>query len=603
MSGMSLVAEICFALRAYGGLDRLVASGAFPDLDGETADAIVEEGYRFAEAELLPLNQDGEGKDVRLADGTVTMPPGWREAYRRWAEAGWNALGGPPEWGGQGLPVVIQMALQEIWNAANPSFAVGPMLSIGAVHALLSHADDELKSRYLPKLVSGEWMVTMDLSEPQAGSELAAIKTRAAHADDGSYRIFGQKTFITFGDHDLTDNIVHLVLARASDSASANGGISMFLVPKVLDDGSRNDLATAGIEHKLGLHASPTCTLVYGEGGQGATGWLVGREGRGLICMFTMMNMERLTVGIQSVGVAARATQLALAYAATRRQGHAPGSAHDEMSVIGEHPDIQRQLMEMLALTAASRAICYACAEAYDMSRAAPAAERRPWADRAGLLTPIAKAFPSDAVIAVTSAGIQVHGGAGYVEETGAAQLFRDARVFSIYEGTNGIQAIDLATHKLKLGGGAAVAAVINEVAEAAVAVAEAQRPEFGQLAGRLAEAGKHLATATAYLAKALAAGTMQPVLAGATPYLKLFALAFGGALLAKGALGANDDNRNRAVALARFHGESLLGEAAIPGGGGNRGRRGPATGRRPIRYRPASTVKARARGRPGVNR
>ena len=321
-------------------------------------------------------------------------------------------------------------------------------------------------------------------------------------------------------------------------------------------------MATAN-EHKLGLHASPTCTIVYGDAGRGATGWLVGKENRGLICMFTMMNHARLSVGAQGVGVAQQALQLALAFAAERRQGHALGAPRDQMSPIGEHPDIQRHLMRMTALTAASRAICYACAEAIDMSLAAPEDERRGWADRASLLTPLAKAFATDAVNAVASAGIQVHGGAGYIEETGAAQIFRDARIFAIYEGTNGIQAIDLATRKVKLSGGAPVAAAINQIAEIAAAVAEVNLPEFGQTGARLAEAGKHLASATAYLAKALAAGNLQPALAGATPYLRLFGLALGGALLAKGALGADETNRDRAIALARFHGESLLGEAA----------------------------------------
>ena len=563
MSRTTPLAEITFALRAYGGLDRLIATGAFPDLDSETAAAIVEEAERFAEDQLAPLNQPGDRAGVTLADGIVTTPPGWKETYKRWREAGWNGLGSPPEWGGQGLPMVLQMALQEIWNSANAAFAVGPMLNGGAVQALIAHATEDLRQRYLPKVVSGEWMVTMDLTEPQAGSELGAIATKAVRAGDGSYRLFGQKTFITYGDHDFTDNIVHLVLARLADAAHGTTGISMFLVPKLLDDGTPNDLVAAANEHKLGLHASPTCTMVYGEAGRGATGWLVGKENRGLVCMFTMMNHARLAVGAQGVGVASRALRLALAFATERRQGHALGAPRGEMSPIAAHPDIQRELSTMSALTAISRALVYACAEAIDMSIAGAETERHAWADRANLLTPLAKAFATDAANAVTSAGIQVHGGAGYVEETGAAQLFRDARVFAIYEGTNGIQAIDLATRKVKLAGGAPVAAVINEISAIAAAVAAANRPEFGQTAARLAEAGKHLAAATAYLAKALAAGNLQPAQAGATPYLRLFALAFGGALLAKGALGADEANRDRATALARFHAESLLGEAA----------------------------------------
>ncbi len=565
MSSSTPVAEILFALKAFGGLDGLIASGAFPDLDGETAEAIIEEGLRFADSELLPLNRAGDKIGVTLVDGVVATPPGWKEAYHRWYEAGWNGISNPTAWGGQGLPIALQMALQEIWNSANAAFAVGPMLNSGAVHALMAYASDSLQERYLPKLSTGEWMVTMDMTEPQAGSDLGAITTRAMRAEDGSYRLFGQKSFITYGDHDLTDNIIHLVLARVADGQSLSAGLSMFLVPKILPDGTRNDLVAAGIEHKLGLHASPTCTLAFGEGGSGASGWLVGKENRGLFCMFTMMNHARLAVGVQGVGVAARALAQARDYAASRRQGHALGAPRGEMSPIAAHPDIQRELMQMTALTALARAIGYACAEALDMSTAAPEGERGAWADRASLLTPVVKTFATNAAMRVTSGAIQVHGGAGYIEETGVAQLFRDSRVFPIYEGTNGIQAIDLATRRLKLGGGAPVAAIIKEISETAVAVAGANRPEFGQAAARLGEAGKHFASATAYLAKAVAGGNdgLQPVLAGATPYARLFGLAFGGALLAKGALGADDDNRDRAIALVRFVAESLLGETA----------------------------------------
>ena len=597
MNGTTPVAEIFLALKTFGGLDRLIASGAFADLDGETAEAILVEADRFAEAELLPLNQAGDRAGVRLADGGSTMPPGWKETYRRWREAGWNGIASPAEWGGQGLPIALQMALQEMWNSANPAFAVGPMLNSGAVHALIAYATDELQQRNLPKLVSGEWMVTMDMTKSQAGSDVGAIATRATRADDGTYRLFGHKTFITYGDHDLTENIVHLVLARLSDAPAGTAGISMFLVPKVLPDGSRNDLVAAGVEHKLGLHASPTCTLAFGDGGKGATAWLVGKENRGLVCMFMMMNHARLAVGMQSVGVAARALGRARDYAAGRRQGHALGSPRGEMSPIAAHPDIQRELMQMTALTAMARALGYACAEALDMSTAAPQAERGAWADRANLLTPVVKAFASEAAIAVTSAGIQVHGGAGYIEETGAAQLFRDARVFAIYEGTNGIQAIDLATRKLKLGGGGPVAAIINEIAETAVAVAQTNRPEFGQAASRLVEAGKHFASATAFLARGAGGWPGQP-LSGAGRCNALHAALRP--CIRRCASGKGRPRGGRRQSRPRHRPCTVRWRVAarrssLAGGGGDRWGGGPATGRGPLRHWPAIGVIAYA--------
>jgi alkylation response protein AidB-like acyl-CoA dehydrogenase len=491
----------------------------------------------------------------------VTTPPGWRETYRRWAETGWNAVGAPSEWGGQNLPTLVQMALTEIWNGANPAFGVGPMLSPGAVQALLAHADDGLKQRFLPEIVAGRSMVTMNLTEPQAGSDLGAVKARAEPAADGSYRIFGQKIFITYGDHDLTENIVHLVLARLPDAPAGSHGISLFVVPKLLDDGSRNDIAVAGLEHKLGLHGSPTCTMVYGEAGRGATGWLVGAPHRGLACMFTMMNHARLSVGMQGVGIADRACRLATAYARERRQGRAPDATGNGMSPIIAHPDVRRELIRMTTLTAAARAIAYACAEAIDMSQAGGDAERQAWSERASLLTPVAKAFATDTAIAVASAGIQVHGGAGYIEETGAAQLLRDARIFAIYEGTNGIQAIDLVTRKLGLGDGHPFAAVLDGIDAAAERISAANHADFGRTAMALRRARDDLATAAAFLTESLAAGRRAAALSGATPFLRLFGLAFGGALLANGASGAHDGTAGRATALARFHAETLLAE------------------------------------------
>ncbi len=564
MSFEAPVGEIAETMRAAGGLDAALATGAFGDLSAETAGAILAEAGRFAEEVLAPLNRVGDRVGVsRGEDGGVTTPPGWKEAYAQWAAAGWNGLGAPTEWGGQGLPVVLQMAVQELWNASNAAFATGPMLTAGAIDAITAHADDGLKQRYLPRLVAGTWMATMNLTEPQAGSDLARISARAERTGDGSYRIFGQKIFITYGEHDLTDNIIHLVLARLPDAPSGTHGISLFLVPRMLDDGTRNDVAAAGIEHKLGLHGAPTCTMVYGEGGTGAVGWRVGEENRGLAAMFTMMNMARLSVGVQGVGVATRACHAALAYARERRQGHAVDGPRDVTVPIVGHPDVQRDLLTMKGLTAASRTICHACAHAIDMSRVAPAAERHAWASRAALITPIAKGFSTDTGIAVASTGIQVHGGAGYIEETGAAQHLRDARVFAIYEGTNGIQAIDLVTRKLALDDGHPIAAVIAEIRQTAGAVAAVNRPAFGDTGARLAAAADDLAAATAHLTEALAGRRARDALSGATPYLRLAGLSLGGSLLARIALTQEAVDGNQWVSLARFFAETLVGETA----------------------------------------
>jgi alkylation response protein AidB-like acyl-CoA dehydrogenase len=336
----------------------------------------------------------------------VTTPPGWKDLYRRWMEGGWNALSGPVAFGGQGLPAMLGVAALEMWNSGAMAFAIGPTLTMGAVEALDKHASDDLKAAYLEKLVSGEWMGTMNLTEPQAGSDLAALKARAERAGDGTYRIFGQKIFITYGEHDFTGNIVHLVLARLPDAPAGTRGISLFLVPKFLVNadeslGPRNDVFCASIEHKLGIHGSPTCTMIYGDGfakdmPAGAIGWLIGEENKGLACMFTMMNNARLAVGMQGIGVAEAATQKALAYANERRQGKAAGYSGEGMTPIVHHPDVQRNLLTMKGLTGAARAIAYACAHALDMAHASQGDAQRHWQERANLLTPVAKAFSTD---------------------------------------------------------------------------------------------------------------------------------------------------------------------------------------------------------------
>ena len=564
------VEDIAFTLKHVAGLQGALGEGRFGDLSEDLVDAILSEAGRFASEEIAPLAKAGDEKGAILKDGKVTTPPGWKDLYRRWIEGGWNGLTGPGEYGGQDLPMMLAVATLEMWNSGAMAFALGPTLTMGAVEALEKHATDELKATYLEKLVTGEWMGTMNLTEPQAGSDLAALRTRAERAGDGTYRIFGQKIFITYGEHDFTDNIVHLVLARLPDAPAGTRGISLFLVPKFLvnQDGSlgrRNDAFCASIEHKLGIHGSPTCTMIYGDGfvegeEKGAVGWLVGEENRGLACMFTMMNNARLAVGMQGVAVAEAAFQKALAYAQERRQGRAEGEAGEGMSPIVLHPDVKRTLLTMQALTEVARSISYACAHALDMARTAEGDAARHWQERANLITPIAKAFSTDIGVDVASMGVQVHGGMGYIEETGAAALLRDARIAPIYEGTNGIQAIDLVMRKLPLSGGGQVAGYIAELKADVEALRNSNLPGLGRSAERLEAALADLRAATAFMHEAMAEGRTSEALAGATPYLRLFSLAAGGAYLARGAVAANGGRR---AALSRFYAENIVSETA----------------------------------------
>jgi alkylation response protein AidB-like acyl-CoA dehydrogenase len=577
------VADIAFALKHGAGFAGALADGTYGDLGEDTVDAILEEAGRFASEAIAPLNAAGDRHGTPFKDGAVTTPPGWKEAYRAWAGAGWNGLAAPADWGGQALPRAVNAACIEMWNAASMAFGIGPVLTMAAVDALAAHGADALKQTYLRKLVSGEWMGTMQLTEPQAGSDVGALRSRAERAGDGTYRITGQKIFITYGEHDLTDNIIHFVLARLADAPPGTKGVSLFLVPKFLVNadgslGARNDVRAHSIEHKLGIHASPTCTMVYGDNG-GAIGFLVGEENRGMACMFTMMNEARLAVGLQGVGIAERATQAAHAYARERRQGRAAGITSTQSSPIAAHPDVRRMLLTMRALTRAARSLCYATAVALDRSRLAAGDTARKTAEaRASLLTPVAKAFSTDIGTKVASLGVQVHGGMGYIEETGAAQHYRDARIAQIYEGTNGIQAIDLVTRKVPHAGGATVRACIADLRDTVAAVRRTNNPAFGACGERLADAVDSLDRATQWI---LATGDTDPgsTLAGATPYLRLFASAAGGCLLADEALAAlrlGDgvaDAPGR-IATARFFAENIavhagaLERAVVEGGG-----------------------------------
>jgi acyl-CoA dehydrogenase len=562
------VADILFALKHAAGFAPALASGLYGDLGEDLTEAVLTEAGRFATDVLAPLDRIGDRHGTPFENGVVTTPPGWKEAYRDWAAGGWNGLAAPLQWGGQGLPQAINAACIEMWNSASMAFGIGPVLTMAGIDALAHHGSEALKQIYLPKLVSGEWMGTMQLTEPQAGSDVGALRTRAERAEDGTYRITGQKIFITYGEHDFTDNIVHLVLARLPDGPPGTRGLSLFLIPKFLVNpdgtlGARNDARAHSIEHKLGLHGSPTCTMVYGDRG-GAIGYLVGEEHRGMACMFTMMNPARLAVGLQGVAMAERATQQALAYARERRQGRtarAASAASTEPSPIIAHPDVKRMLMTMRALTRAARAICYATAVALDRAEREPdAAKRQSAQERAALLTPVAKAFATDVGSEVASLGIQVHGGMGFIEETGAAQLYRDARIGQIYEGTNGIQALDLVTRKVPLSDGGAVAALIAELRNTVEAINGVNDPGFGWTGLRLGEAVESLERATRWLA---ARPHEDTALAGATPYLRLFAGAAGGALLAEEALaamrlaGSGAEPAGR-IALARFFAENV---------------------------------------------
>ena len=513
---------------------------------------VLAEAGRYASDVIAPLNSVGDKFGTPFKDGKVTTPPGWKEAYTDWAAAGWNGLAAPADWGGQELPHALNAACIEMWNSASMAFGIGPVLTMAAIDALHAYGSDTLKQQYLGKLVSGEWMGTMQLTEPQAGSDVGALRSKAERANDGSYRISGSKIFITYGEHDLTDNIIHFVLARLPDAPPGTKGISLFLVPKIMPDGKRNDVRAHSVEHKLGIHASPTCTMVYGDHG-GAVGYLIGEENNGMACMFTMMNRARLAVGLQGVGIAERATQQALAYARERKQGGA--------GAIIAYPDVKRMLLTMRTLTGAARAICYATGIAIDRSlRAKTDAVRKSAHERASLLTPVAKAFSTDIGSEVASLGIQVHGGMGYIEETGAAQHYRDARIAAIYEGTNGIQALDLVTRKVPLEGGKTIDLYIDELRRTVKSVQSSNAPEFGETATRLGEAVDSLERATRWL---LAQKASDAALAGATPYLRLFGNTAGGCMLAEEALASlrAGDGTGRTV-LARFFAENIAVQA-----------------------------------------
>ncbi len=578
MSYAAPLAEMRFVLEEVAGIGAVALLPGYGMAEPELVGAILDEAARFATTMLAPLNQPADRVGSMLENGTVRTPPGFRQAYTRHVEGGWNGLAADPGYGGQGLPLALAAPVAEMWDAACMSFALCPLLNMAAIELLQAYGSHEQKGLYLGRLVSGEWTGTMNLTEPQAGSDLGALTTRATPAHDAMrgdhYRITGQKIFISYGDHDLAPNIVHAVLARTAGAPAGSKGLSLFLVPKFLPDGAggpgpRNAVRTLRLEEKLGIHASPTCVLAYEE----AIGWRIGEEHRGLEYMFAMMNNARLNVGLQGVAIAERAYQQARDFARIRVQGRPPGpppAADAGALPIVHHPDVRRMLLWMRAASEAARALAYYTASLLDRGRRDPDPAGRKHAQRrADLLIPVVKAWCTDLGVAVASTGIQVHGGMGYIEETGAAQHLRDARIAPIYEGTNGIQANDLVSRKLARDQGEAAAALLAEMRATATAAAGSLSAGLVGLGRALAAAIGPLETATAHLLRAEPAEAA----AGSAAYLDLFGIAGGGWLMARQALaadrllgaGAGDPAFLRAkIATARFYAEHFL--ALAPG-------------------------------------
>jgi alkylation response protein AidB-like acyl-CoA dehydrogenase len=559
------LAEQRFVLDTVADLAGLAALPGFAAATPDLVDAVLAEAAKLAEDVFAPLNAPGDRVGAMLAGDVVTLPPGFVDAYARYVEGGWAGLGATPAAGGQGLPFVLACAVQEQLTSANMAFSLCMMLSQGAIQALQAHAGPELQETYLTRLVTGEWTGTMNLTEPQAGSDVGALRTRATPAGDGSYRIEGSKIYITWGEHDAAANIVHLVLARLPDAPPGTKGISLFLCPKFLPDAAgaftvRNDLRAVGVEHKLGIHASPTCTMAFGEHNQ-CVGFLVGAEGAGMRAMFTMMNHARINVGLQGVAIAERATQGAVAFARDRIQSAKFGAGGAAVRIV-EHADVRRMLMTCRATTEAARALTYFTAAAVDRAHAT---NDRSAAGRADLLTPVTKAWATDCGVEIASLAIQVFGGMGFIEETGAAQHLRDARIAPIYEGTNGIQALDLVGRKLGADGGAHWRALFAEMRQDI-----RDLPPKGDLATLkpyLDDALAALENATVWLT-GNSGERLSDTAAGATPYLRMFGITVGGWLLARQAVAAHERVvrgegdaafLKAKIVTARFFAEQLL--------------------------------------------
>ena len=534
------LADMRFALREVAGLGQVARLPGYEHASDDTIDAVLEEAARLAGTGLAPLNREGDKAGARLENGVVRTAPGFAKIYKEFVEGGWNSLPFDPEFGGQGMPWLIATGVQEMWQAANMGFGLVLLLNQGAIDAIHHHGSAEQKAMFLPKMISGEWTGTMNLTEPQAGSDLAQLKTRAVRNGD-HYLVTGQKIFITYGEHDMTENIVHLVLARTPDAPAGVRGISLFIVPKFMvgTDGKpakRNDLRCVSLEHKLGIHASPTCVMSYGDDG-GAVGYLVGEEGRGLSYMFTMMNNARLSVGIQGLAIAERAYQQAAEFARTRVQSKDDGSTDAKPVSIVHHADIRRMLMTMRAQIEAMRALGYYTAAGIDGALKHPDKDTaRRTQDRVDLLIPIVKAWFTDLGNEIASLGVQVHGGMGFIEETGAAQHLRDARILPIYEGTNGIQARDLVGRKVAKDSGETMLGLVAEMRTLAQEMAKAPGDDMAAIRVGVQAAADALEDATKWAAQSVKADLVT-ALAGSAPFLRLAGTALGGWLLARGAL------------------------------------------------------------------
>lgn len=566
--------DIRLTLDAITNISSICDLPGYEHVDPETIDGMLDELGRFVAEVIGPVDRVGDQEGCSVEDGVVTMPEEFQSAWDQFVEAGWSSISQDPDYGGGGFPGAIQTVMTEMLGAASRSWSMGPMLTVGAIDAIHSFGTEELKETYLPKMVANQWSGTMNLTEPQAGSDVGALTSKAVPQEDGSWRIFGTKIFITYGEHELAENIIQLVLARTPDSPPGTKGISLFIVPKYIvnEDGSlgdRNDYKCLSVEHKLGLHASPTCVLSYGESGEGAIGYLLGEEHQGMRCMFKMMNNARLGVGVEGLAVAERALQLASDYAQDRRQGRAVGSPAGEQSLIIDHADVRRMLLTMRAYTDAMRGVLYLTSAYLDIAnRHSDADTAQDASDRAELLTPISKGWCTDVGCEMTSLGIQVHGGYGYIEETGAAQHFRDARISPIYEGTNGIQAIDLVGRKVPMKNGAVIKELLNEIQQFSQGL-DGSSEEFVSIKKNLEEALVATEEATDWI---FVRGAENPndVMAGATPYLKMLGQLVGGWLLARQAVFAEEQVKNGSdkfdteylnskIITARFYAEQLL--------------------------------------------
>ncbi|MCX7360601.1 MAG: acyl-CoA dehydrogenase [Alphaproteobacteria bacterium] len=565
------LADMRFALREVAGLGRVAGLPGYEHATDDTVDAVLEEAARLAGNGLAPLNRDGDKVGATLENGVVRTAPGFAAIYKEFVAGGWNSLPFDPEFGGQGMPWLLATTVQEMWQAANMGFGLVLLLNQGAIDAIHHHGSPAQKAQYLPKMISGDWTGTMNLTEPQAGSDLGQLKSRAVKEGD-HYKVTGQKIFITYGEHDMAENIVHLVLARTPDAPAGVRGISLFIVPKFLPNedgtpGKRNDLKCVSLEHKLGIHASPTCVMSFGDDG-GAIGYLVGEEGRGLSYMFTMMNNARLSVGIQGLAIAERAYQQAASFARTRVQSKDDGKPNPVPVSIVHHPDVRRMLMSMRAQIEAMRALGYYTAAGIDGALRHPDKEAaRKTQDRVDLLIPIVKAWFTDLGNEIASTGVQIHGGMGFIEETGAAQHLRDARILPIYEGTNGIQARDLVGRKVAKDGGETMLGLVAEMRALAGELKAAPGDDMEAIRDGVLASAEALEEATIWVAQSVKA-ELVTALAGSGPFLRLAGTALGGWLLARSALVAQNRLATRdgdpafmeaKLITARFYAEVIL--------------------------------------------